>query len=69
MSRRIRSARLRRGLCARIFFEGEFGAFAGGFAKIGGKTWCFDGQFVVKCEVNVVSWRTLFKIQKMRHGL
>jgi hypothetical protein len=27
----------------------------GVFAKTGGKTWCFDGQFVVECVVNVVS--------------
>jgi hypothetical protein len=55
MSRRIRSARLRRGFCARIFLKGGFGVFAGGFAKTGGKTWCFGGQFVVECVVNVVS--------------
>ena len=55
MSRQIRSATLRRGLCARIFFEGEFGVFAGGFAKTGGEMWCFYGQFVVECVVNVVS--------------
>jgi hypothetical protein len=55
MSWLICKARLRRGFCARIFFEGEFAVFAGGFAKTGGKTRCLDGQFVVECVVNVVS--------------
>jgi hypothetical protein len=41
-------------LCA-YFFEGDFGVFAGGFAKTGGKTWCLDGQFVVERVVDVVS--------------
>jgi hypothetical protein len=34
---------------------------SGVFAKAGGKTWCFDGQFVVGCVVNVVVWMTNFE--------
>jgi len=55
MGWRICKARLRRGFLAGIFLKANLVVFAGGFAKTGGKTWCFDGQFVVECVVNVVS--------------
>jgi len=34
--------------------------FAGVFEKIGCLLWCFCGQFVVVCMVNVVVWQPLF---------
>jgi len=30
------------------------GVFAGGFGKMGGKTWRFRGEFVVVCVVKMV---------------
>jgi len=36
-------------------FSGRFSALFGGFlGKMGGTAWCFDGEFVVLCVVNVV---------------
>jgi hypothetical protein len=35
--------------------------FRGIFEKTGDTTWCFDGQFVVRCMVNVVFWMVCFK--------
>ena len=39
----------------------------GVLAKTGAKTWCFDGEFVVVCVVNVVLWHHVFYARKMRH--
>ena len=55
MSRRIRSARLRRGFCARFFLKAILVFLQGVLQKLGGKTWYLGGQFVVECVVNVVS--------------
>jgi hypothetical protein len=35
--------------------------FQGFFEKSGVKTWCFGGQFVVQCVVNVVFWVVCFE--------
>jgi hypothetical protein len=38
-----------------IFFaSGVFTFLLGFLGKMGGTTWCFDGEFVVLCVVNVV---------------
>jgi hypothetical protein len=38
-----------------IFFGGGISVFLlGVLAKTGGRTWFFDGEFVVECVVNVV---------------
>jgi hypothetical protein len=42
-----------------IFLLWWVGVFAGGFAKSHVFLWCFCGEVVVDCVVNVVSWRTL----------
>jgi hypothetical protein len=34
--------------------DGQKHEISGVFENIGGKTWCFGGQFVVRCVVNVV---------------
>jgi hypothetical protein len=39
----------------------------GFLAKTGAKTWCFDGEFVVVCVVNVVLRHHVFYARKMRH--
>jgi hypothetical protein len=45
-------------ICARIFLGvveiGEFVVFAGVLRKSDGWMWCFDGEFVVGCMVDVV---------------
>jgi hypothetical protein len=42
-----------------FFFLWWVGVFAGGFAKSRAFLWCFCGEVVVDCVVNVVSWRIL----------
>jgi hypothetical protein len=32
--------------------------------KTGGRTWCFDGEFVVECVVKLVSCRSLLGVEK-----
>jgi hypothetical protein len=49
----------------RSFYSGVFlqiffglpvcGVLQGILGKTGGRTWCFDGEFVVKCVVKLVS--------------
>jgi hypothetical protein len=34
--------------------------FEGGFRKCGAQRWCFCGEFVVNCVVNVVRWMVTF---------
>jgi hypothetical protein len=34
--------------------------FEGGFGKCGAQRWCFCGEVVVDCAVNVVSWMVVF---------
>jgi hypothetical protein len=41
--------------------ERETCIFQGFFEKSGVKTWCFGGQFVVQCVVNVVFWAVCFE--------
>jgi len=43
------------------------GVFEGCFRKNAFSVWCFDGENVVKCVVNVVGKPSLFRPQKMRH--
>jgi len=39
---------------------GFAGFFAGGGEKVVSKTWCFDGEFVVRCVADVVVKRHVF---------
>jgi hypothetical protein len=41
--------------------------FQGFLEKYGAKTWCFGGQFVVRCVVKVVFWMVRFGRIKMGH--
>lgn len=43
------------------------GVFEGCSRKNAFSAWCFDGENVVKCVVNVVGKPSLFRPQKMRH--
>jgi hypothetical protein len=40
--------------------------FTGVFAKKGVYLWCFCGENVVDCMVDVVFWQPVFRAQKMR---
>lgn len=42
-----------------FFLRGPLCAFAGGFRKLGVLTWCFGGEVVVFCVVDVVFWQSL----------
>jgi hypothetical protein len=42
--------------------SGKLAFFQGFFEKSGVKTWCFSGQFVVQCVVNVVFWMVCSEI-------
>jgi hypothetical protein len=44
--------------------ERETRIFKGFFEKSGVKTWCFGGQFVVQCVVNVVFWVVCLRAEK-----
>jgi hypothetical protein len=45
------------GLPSRFFVLWWSGVFAGFFGEMRVSVWCFCGEFVVECVVNVVSWR------------
>ncbi|WP_353072374.1 hypothetical protein [Tunturiibacter gelidiferens] len=51
-----------------FFWRGVSLFLLGVLAKMGAKTWCFGGEFVVFCVVNVVSKQPVFRARKMRHG-
>ena len=44
------------------------GVLLGIFGNLGVLTWCFCGEFVVDCVVNVVSLRSLFRGWKLGQG-
>jgi len=46
---------------AKKVLGGKTLTFRGIFEKTGAKTWCFGGQFVVRCVVNVVFWMVCFE--------
>jgi hypothetical protein len=46
-------------------FWGFAGVFGGGFGKTGVCVWCFCGEFVVDCVVNVDTKPQLFRCRKM----
>jgi hypothetical protein len=47
--------------------RGGYPFLLGVLAKTGAKTWCFGGEFVVVCVVNVVVQQPLISAKKMRH--
>jgi hypothetical protein len=47
-------------LPSRFFVLWWSGVFAGVFGEMRVSVWCFCGEVVVECVVNVVSWPTLF---------
>jgi hypothetical protein len=55
----------------RVFLVGELKVvtvvFAGFFENSECWMWCFCGQVVVECVANVVSGRSFFGVEKMRH--
>jgi hypothetical protein len=44
--------------------RGSARVFEGGFGKCGVLWWCFCGEFVVDCVVNVVRWMVIFPALK-----
>jgi hypothetical protein len=45
------------------------GVLQGFLGKMGGRTSCFDGEFVVECVVKLASRQPLFEPRKMGQGL
>jgi hypothetical protein len=43
---------------------GVCGVLQGFLGKTGGRTWCFDGAFVVECVVKLVRWQSLLRLEK-----
>jgi hypothetical protein len=54
--------------CSNFFGRDVSSFLLGVSAKTGAKTWCFGGQLVVFCMVNVVFKQSVFRARKMRHG-
>jgi hypothetical protein len=48
--------------------RGGYPFLLGVLAKTGAKTWCFGGEFVVVCVVNVVVQQPLIWARKIRHA-
>jgi hypothetical protein len=54
--------------CSDLLWRGGCPFLLGVLAKTGDKTWCFCGEFVVDCVVNVVLLRTVFCGRRMGQG-
>jgi hypothetical protein len=55
------------GFLASFFWRGVLWFLQGVFAKTGFSVWCFSGEFVVRCVVNVVQMCGVFRGRKTGH--